>query len=177
MLLRRGGYSEEAGAEFKTESRILNRNKSVTRWPVPQWLCKSCSRDRKAFDTWAGFCSWTLGQFSASGHYKKKKKKKRKRKKERRFGGPCTRARTRTHTLAQEVTRKVAVAADRRRGKPAQDETRMTRGQRTRIHNDTPSSEQASCLDKNEWTLFSRGITSTASTWPSLSSKNVSVAR
>lgn len=38
MLPRRGGYSEEAGAEFKTEPRILNRNKSVTRWPVPQWL-------------------------------------------------------------------------------------------------------------------------------------------
>lgn len=37
------------------------------------------------------------------------------------------------------------LAADRRRGKPAQDETRMTGGQRTRIHNDTPSSEQACC--------------------------------
>lgn len=57
MLPRRGGYSEEAGAEFKTEPRILNRNKSVTRWPVPQWLCKSWSRDRKVFDTWAGFSS------------------------------------------------------------------------------------------------------------------------
>lgn len=88
------------------------------------------SYDQMVFDTWLD-SRWTLGQFSVSGEKR---------------GDSSVRVRVRARTRSHRKWRgRVAVLADRRRGKPAQDETRMTGGQRTRIHNDTPSSEQA-CL-------------------------------